>query len=196
MKLKLCMILTVASLIAIAAAEDYRHKYDTFEIGFSTPNQISADVQWGTEKVGMKILVNLSTGERPFLFRHTLTTWDSRASSNANLEKLWATYADGDRYFAPKISRLDNGDFLVTGRMMVRDSMFTRAMRTFDFNQDEKLDYIVIWNGNGKFDYDLLNYLASTTKVSQIQSTQSRSAIHSNRPREHYQEVGWIRVTA
>ena len=196
MKLNLCMILMVASLIAIATGEDYRHKYDTFEIGFSTPNQISADAQWGPEKVGMKIFVNLSTGERPFLFRHTLTTWDSRASTNANLEKLWATYADGDRYFAPMISRLDNGDFLVTVRMMVRDSMFTRAMRTFDFNQDEKLDYIVIWNGNGKFDYDLLNYLASTTKVSQIQSKQSRSAIHSNRPREPYQAVGWIRVTA
>jgi hypothetical protein len=46
--------------------EDYSHKYDTFEIGFSTPNQISADVKWGTEKVGMKILVNLSIGERPY----------------------------------------------------------------------------------------------------------------------------------
>jgi len=196
MKLMFCMILMVASSILIVSGEDYRHKYDTFEIGFSTPNQISADVQWGTERVGMKILVNLSTGERPFLFRHTLATWDSRASTNANLERIWATYADGDRYYSPTISKLHNDDFLVTGRMMSRDSMITRAMRTFDFNQDEKLDYIVIWNGNGKFDYDLLNYLASTTKVSQIQSKQSRSAIHSNRPREPYQAVGWIRVTA
>jgi hypothetical protein len=192
MKLMLCMILMVASLITIVAGEDHSHKYDTFEIGFSTPNQISADVQWGTEKVGMKILVNLSTGERPFIFRHTLATWDSRASTNANLEKLWATYADGDRYYEPTISKLDNGDFLVTGRMMVMDSMITRAMRTFDFNQDEKLDYIVVWNGNGKFDYDLLNYLASTTNVSQILSKESRSTTHSNRPREPYQTRSWV----
>jgi hypothetical protein len=195
MKLLLCIILMVAGLITIVAGEDYSHKYDTFEIGFSTPNQISADVQWGTEKVGMKILVNLSTGERPFIFRHTLATWDSRASTNANLEKLWATYADGDRYYEPTISKLDNGDFLVTGRMMVMDNMFTRVMRTFDFNQDEKLDYVVVWNGNGKFDYDLLNYLASTTNVSQIRSKESRSTIHSNRSREPYQARSWVTIT-
>jgi hypothetical protein len=192
MKLMLYMILMMASAISIVAGEDYRHKYDTFEIGFSTPHQIAADVQWGTEKVGMKILVNLSTGERPFVFRHTLTTWDSRSSTNANLEKLWATYADGHRYYTPTISKLDNGDFLVTGRMIVMDSMFTRAMRTFDFDQDEKLDYIVVWNGNGKFDYDLLNHLASTTYVSQIQTKASRSASHSYRPkREPYQGRSW-----
>jgi hypothetical protein len=46
MKLKLCMILVVAGLIAIETGEDYKHKYDTFEIGFSKPNQISADVQY------------------------------------------------------------------------------------------------------------------------------------------------------
>jgi hypothetical protein len=193
MKQMLCMILMVASAITIVAGEDYSHKYDTFEIGFSTPHQTAADVQWGTEKAGMKILVNLSTGERPFIFRHVLTTWDSRASTNANLEKLWATYADGDRYYTPTISKLDNGDLLVTGRMMARDSMITRVMRTFDFDQDEKLDYIVVWNGNGKFDYDLLNYLATTTNVSQIQANESRSTSHSNRPRrEHYQAGSWV----
>jgi hypothetical protein len=86
MKLMLYMILIMASAISIVAGEDYSHKYDTFEIGFSTPHQTAADVQWGTEKVGMKILVNLSTGERPFVFRHTLTTWDSKVPTNANLE--------------------------------------------------------------------------------------------------------------
>jgi hypothetical protein len=187
------MILMVSGLIAIVAGEDYSHKYDTFEIGFSTPHQTAADIQWGTEKVGMKILVNLSTGERPFIFRHTLTTWDSKASTNANLEKLWATYADGDRYYTPTISKLDNGDFLVTGRMMVMDSMFTRAMRTFDFDKDEKLDYIVVWNGNGKFDYDLLNYLASTTNVKPIWVKESPTANNPSRPgREPYQARSWV----
>jgi hypothetical protein len=190
MKLKLCVILTVVSLIAIVAGEHYSHKYDTFEISFQTPNQIAADVQWSTEKVGMKILVNLSTGERPFIFRHTLATWDSKASTNANLEKLWAIYADGNRYYAPTISRLDDGDFLVTGRMMSRDSMFTRAMRTFDFDGDEKLDYIVVWNGNGKFDYDLLNHLASSTNISPISSKASRTATHPDRPRREPYRVG------
>jgi hypothetical protein len=193
MKIMLCMILMVSSSIAIVAGEDYSHKYDTFEIGFSTPHQTVADVQWGTEKVGMKILVNLSTGERPFVFRHTLTTWDSKVPTNANLEKLWATYADGDRYYTPTISKLDNGDFLVTGRMMAKDSMITRVMRTFDFNQDEKLDYIVVWNGNGKFDYDLLNYLASSTNIDQIQLKESRSASHSDRPgRKPYRVKSWV----
>jgi hypothetical protein len=70
------------------------------------------------------------------------------------LEKLWATYADGDRYFAPAISRLDKGDFLIADRMMAKDSIVHKSNANFDFNQDEKLDYIVIWNRNGKFDYD------------------------------------------
>jgi hypothetical protein len=60
-------------------------------------------------------------------------------------KKLWATYADGNRYYAPTISRLDNGDFLITGRMMSRDSMFTRAMRTFDF--DGMKSSITLWFG-------------------------------------------------
>jgi predicted Mrr-cat superfamily restriction endonuclease len=111
------------------------------------------------------------------------------------LEKLWATYADGDRYYTPTISKLDNGDFLVTGRMMAKDSMITRVMRTFDFNQDEKLDYIVVWNGNGKFDYDLLNYLASTTSVSQIRSKASRFTSRSDRPRrEPHQARSWVTI--
>jgi hypothetical protein len=112
------------------------------------------------------------------------------------LEKLWATYADGDRYYTPTISKLDNGDFLVTGLMMAKDSMITRVMRTFDFDQDEKLDYIVVWNGNGKFDYDLLNYLASSTDVSQIQTKASRSISHTDRPRrEPYRVRSWVTIT-
>ena len=71
----LYMILIVASAIAIVAGEDYSHRYDTFEIGFSTPHQTAADIQWGIEKVGMKILVNLSTGERPFVFRQDLSSF-------------------------------------------------------------------------------------------------------------------------
>jgi len=178
MKLMFYMILMLASSIAIVAGENYSHKYDTFEISFSTPRQMTADVQWGTEKAGMKILVNLSTGENPFIFRHILTTWNSRAATRANLENLWGSYASGNGHTTPTISKLDNGDFLVTGRMMVLNSMFTRAMRTFDFNGDGRLDYIVFWNGNGNFDYDLLNYLASTTNVILIQSWAARTSGH------------------
>jgi hypothetical protein len=71
--------------------------------------------------------------------------------------------------------------------------MITRVMRTFDFNQDGKIDYVVFWNGYGKFDYDLLNYLASTTNLSQIQSKESPTASHFDRPgRGTHQARIWV----
>jgi hypothetical protein len=77
--------------------------------------------------------------------------------------------------------------------MMAMDGIITRVMRTFDFNQDKKLDYIVVWNGNGKFDYDLLNYLASTTNVSQIQAKESPTSNNPGRPREEpHQMRCWV----
>lgn len=181
MKLTLYLILMLASTTAIAAGEDYSHSYDTYEIGFSTPPQITADVQWGTEKPGMRMLVDLSTGESVFAFRHIFSTWDSREAAKANLEKLWSSYASGNGHTTPAISKLANGDFLLAGRMMVMNSKITRTMRTFDFNGDGRLDYIIFWNGNGNFNYDLLNYLASTTKVNLIPSKVSPNTGHSLR---------------
>ncbi len=190
MKLTLYLILMLASTTAIAAGENYSHSYDTFEIGFSTPSQTTANVQWDTEKPGMKILVDLSTGESVFAFRHIFSTWDSRKSTNANLEKLWGSYATGNGHTTPVISKLGNGDFLVAGRMMVMNNKITRTMRTFDFNGDGRLDFIIFWNGNGNFNYDLLNYLASTTKVNLIPSKVSPTTGHSLRRNGGVSEEG------
>ncbi len=170
MKLAIYLILMLASTAAIASGDEYSHRYDTFEIGFSTPPQIIADVQWNTETPGMKIMVDLSTGESVFAFRHIFSTWQSRDATRSNLEKLWTSYSSGNGHTTPTVSELNNGDFLVIGRMMDLRGMITRTMRTFDFNKDGRLDFIIIWNGNGSFDYELLNYLASTTKINLIQS--------------------------
>jgi hypothetical protein len=190
MKLTLYLILMLASTTAIAAGEDYSHSYDTFEIGFSTPPLTTANVQWDTEKPGMKILVDLGTGKNVYAFRHILSTWDSRESTKANLEKLWGSYATGNGHTTPVISELANGDFLVAGRMMVMNSKITRTMRTFDFNGDGRLDYIIFWNGNGNFNYDLLNYLASTTKINLIQTKVSPTTGHSLREDGRVREEG------
>jgi hypothetical protein len=168
-------ILILIAGISIASGEAYSHKYDTFEISFSTPGQVPADVQWGSEKPGMIIRVNLDNGESPYITPHTLTTWESRASTKANLEKLWTSRASGNAYTIPTIKSLANGDFMVFGRMMIRTNKVTTTMRTFDLNGDDRIDYIVFWNGNGKFDYDLLNHLAANTIVSMISSKASMS---------------------
>jgi len=170
MKSLICVMLMLSWAFGVVAGEDYSHKYETFEIGFSTPQQVTADVQWGVEKPGMLIKMNLSTGDTPSLFPHIFSTWDSRAITKANLERIWASYANGNGYAVPTISELSCGDFLVAGSMMDRDSKVKRTMRTFDFDDDGRLDFIVFWNGEWDVDLDLLNYLASTTTVDLVSS--------------------------
>jgi hypothetical protein len=187
MRLLLYGILILAASISIAAGDFYSHKYDTFEVSFSTPNQMPVDVQWGTEKPGMIIKMDLSNGESPYMTPHTWTTWESRATTKANMERLWTSRASGNAYTIPTIKKLANGDFLVFGSMMVRFNKITRTMRTFDLDGDDRLDYIVFWSGNGNFDYDLLNLLATTTKVSLISSKTSMTKDNSARLRALHQ---------
>lgn len=179
MRLLLVGILILAASISLAAGDVYSHKYDTFEISFST--QAPAEVLWGSETPGMKIKVDLGSGQSPYITPHALTTWESRALTEANLEKLWASRASGNAYTIPTIKGVANGDFLVFGRMMIRSSKITTTMRTFDLDGDDRIDYIVFWNGYGKFDYDLLNSLAADTKVSLLSSKASMSQDLSSR---------------
>jgi len=180
MKLLLFAALMLIGTLAPAAGEEYAHEYDTFEISFSTPAATTADVLWGVEKPGMRIKVGLSTGDAPYAFPHRFSTWDPRAVSQHNLVKLWTIYASGNGHSEPVITKLANGDFLVAGRMMVRTEKITRTMRTFDFDSDGELDYIVFWNGYGNFNLDLLNHLASSTKVRLIQSDASSAGQKAN----------------
>jgi hypothetical protein len=41
------MMLVLVALIGAVVGADYSHKYDTFEIRFSTPSGITAQVDWG-----------------------------------------------------------------------------------------------------------------------------------------------------
>lgn len=170
MKLLIYVMLMLIGAFGVVAGDDYSHKYETFEIGFSTPLQVTADVQWDVEKAGMSIKMDLSTGEKLSVFPHIFSTWDSRAITKANLERIWSSYANGNGYSLPTISELSCGDFLVAGSMMDKDSKIKRTMRTFDFDEDGRLDYIVFWNGDWDIDPDLLNYLASTTTVDLVSS--------------------------
>jgi len=193
MKLLLYGILIFAAVISIAAGDTYSHKYDTFEISFSTPYQTSADVQWGDEKPGMTIKVNLGDGVSPYITPHALTTWESRAATRSNLERLWTSRASGNAYTVPTIKKLANGDFLASGRMMIQADKITTTMRTFDFNGDDRIDYIVYWNGYGNFDYALLNSLATNTRVSLNESESKTASDYSVRlraTRQHAKSAG------
>ncbi len=176
MKIMLCIIFALAITAGIVAGEEYSHKYSTFEISFSTPPTVTANVQWGAganngttngtnNELGKLITVDLSTGDSLFILPHSPSTWESRDTSLDNIQKLWNHDADGNLYTNPSIYKLDNGDYVATGHMMRASKYITRSMRTFDFNHDDRIDFYVLWNENGKVDLDLMNSLATDTNV-------------------------------
>ncbi len=173
MKIMLLIILALAMAAGAASGEEYSHKYAAYEISFDTMPRATANVQWGdsganngTDNVTIKLItIVLSSGESFFVLPHSLFTWQSRDISENNLEKLWHNDADGNLYSVPTITRLGNGDYLVTGHMVRASDYITRTMRSFDFDHDGRIDFYVHWNANGKADTDLMNYLAANTNV-------------------------------
>lgn len=173
MKVMLYVIFALVMTAGIAASEEYSHKYSTFEISFITLPGDTASIQWGDNGAGNEtangtiklITMELSRGESLFVIPHNPTTWQKKDISKENLVKLWNHDADGNMYSIPAITRLGSGDFLVTGHMMFASNYITRTMRTFDFDNDDRVDFYVLWNANGKADTDLMNYLAANTDV-------------------------------
>ncbi|MFB3766518.1 MAG: hypothetical protein ACE14P_14900 [Methanotrichaceae archaeon] len=183
MKIMLGILFALAIIVGIAAGAEYSHRYSTYEISFSTPPGVTADVQWGDEAntgingtnngtanetnslVGKLITVNLCTGDSLFILPHSLSTWEPRDTSRDSLQKLWNHDADGTLFTNPNIYRLDNGDYIATGHMMRAGKYITRTLRTYDFNYDDRTDFYVLWNANGKEDMDLMNSLATGTKI-------------------------------
>ena len=163
MRLIWCILLTFASATSLAACEEYSHDYDTFKISFSTPPGVTAQVDWGTGISWLATNVKLSTGEEVFYWSPTKLE-SPESASKENLAKLWDDITATERS-PTTITKLDNGDYLVSGRMVRLGSMFTSVLRTFDINGDGNIDATMKWNGQGKVKYDTLNYLASTTKI-------------------------------
>jgi hypothetical protein len=163
-----CAILALATSIGIVEGADYSHDYDTIgiAISFSTPPGITAEVDWGEGDSFSPIDITLSTGDAlfPWLPRR-FYDFESRDSNTENLEKIWSSDADHDQYSLQSITELDNGDYIISGRMIRMGSMITRITRTFDFDNDGKLDSYMQWNGRDKVDYNTMNHLASTTNV-------------------------------
>lgn len=160
-----CAILALATSIGIVEGADYSHDYDTIgiAISFSTPPGITAEVDWGEGDSFSPIDITLSTGDAlfPWLPRR-FYDFESRDSNTENLEKIWSSDADHDQYSLQSITELDNGDYIISGRMIRMGSMITRITRTFDFDNDGKLDSYMQWNGRDKVDYNTMNHLAST----------------------------------
>lgn len=162
--LVLCAILALVAFNGIAAGGDYSHKYGTFEISFSTPSGITAQVDWREGESFVPIGIDLSTGDSLFPWPPLkIADYESNDATNDNLVKIWSKDADNGQYSAPTITKLDNSDYIVTGRMIRMGNMITRVTRTF--NKDGKLESYMQWNGQGKVDYDTMNYLATTTVV-------------------------------
>ncbi len=176
MKIMLCVIIAFAINIGIVACEEYSHTYSTFQISFSTPPGVIANVQWGSganngtnngtiNELGKLIAVDLNTGDKLFILPHSPSTCEQRDTSRDNLQKLWSHDADGNLYTEPSIYRLNNSDYVVIGHMMRAGEYITRSMRTFDFNHDDRIDFYALWNADGKVELDLMNSLASNTNV-------------------------------
>ena len=173
MKIMLCILFALAVTAGIVAGDEYSHKYSTFEISFVTLPGDTANVLWGDgganngtlNMTSDLITVNLNTGESLFVIPHNLSTWEGRDTSENNLVRLWSHDADGNLYSVPTITRLGNGDYLVTGHMMRASTYITRTFRSFDFDHDGMIDFYVLWNEDGKADTDMMNYLAANTNV-------------------------------
>ena len=163
MKVLLAVLIT---LIGIASGSQYSHSYDTFDFKVSTP--LSLDFNWGSSD-GDMIFATLPNNEDFFVWNGKFYDWEPRDTSKENLVKIWARDADENQYSEPTITKLDNGDYVITGRMIRMSSMITRSERTFDFDGDGLLDWHTTWNIDGKYDYSTIENLAASTNVIKVQ---------------------------
>lgn len=155
--------LAVFIITALAAGIPYNHSFSTFELSFSTPNNVTADVNWNLER---HIIIDLDTGENLVVLPKNLNNpqQEFRENTNENLKRLWTDYIY-ESYFDPAIIKIDNGDFIVFGRLISGSRSITRVMRTFDFDGDDIFDYRVFWDTCRTIDYEKIKYLANTTNI-------------------------------
>lgn len=163
--MKILLAILIA-LVGITSGAQYSHSYDTFEFSVSTP--LSLDIEWGSSD-GSMIWANLPDGDYFFVWNGKFYDWESRETSEENLIEMWSDDADDDQHSDPTITQLDNGDYVITGRMIRMGSMITRSVRTFDFDGDKLIDWHTTWNIKSKYDYETIASLAGATNVVKLQ---------------------------
>ncbi len=140
--------LLLITAIQVTTCMEYSHLFDTWEMKFSTPQDIKADVTWRPETdAGGSSSILLTDGQNLYLdvdfFLNKFEEGDSRDTTPENLKKLWkfnSLKTDKD----PTISKLKNGDYVVAGPC---ESSAVSVMRTFDFDRDGQIDCYLVFMG-------------------------------------------------
>ena len=139
-----------ATLIGLATAAS--NSFDTFSFSFTAPSGVNTqDIMWGPSD-GSMICVNQPDREDFFVWNSKFYDWESRDPTEEVLTKAWSEDADDGQASEPTITKLDNGDYVITGRMIRIATMITRSLRTYDLDGDGKMDWKTTWNINCKYD--------------------------------------------
>ena len=151
--------------LALAAS----NSFDTFSFSFTASSEVNTqDIQWGPSD-GSMIWINQPGGENFFVWNTKFYDWESRDPTKEVLTKAWNQDADEGQASEPTITKLANGDYVVTGRMIRMSTMITRSLRTYDLDGDGKMDWKTTWNINGKYDLNTIENLATSSNVVKIQ---------------------------
>ena len=137
------MVLTAVIFTSCtASAEYFSHSFDTFEFSISPPLGLGISVkgvEWGSSS-GWMVDVDLQNDENFFVWNSKFYDWETRDTSDQNLEEIWANDADSGQHSTPTITRIINGQYVVTGRMIRMDKMITRSVKLYDFDEDGLVD--------------------------------------------------------
>lgn len=178
--------LVLLPLLIIAAVPtsiglEYSHYFNTFSMKVSTPPGISAKIDWSDDSTdptdsvsgGSAILTDGQdvSGAVDFGIERFVQV-ESRDSSPQNLvsifeENLVAQDPNDKSAVTPTVSKLKNGDYIVSGFMRGDSSSMVEIMRTFDFNHDGQVDCYFSFDGyrNEGVYKQLYTYLASSADV-------------------------------
>lgn len=178
--------LVLLPLLIIAAVPtsiglEYSHYFNTFSMKVFTPSGISAKIDWSDDSTdptdfvsgGSAILTDGRdvSGAVDFGIGRFVQD-ESREASPQNLiaefeDTIIGQDPNDKNAVTPIVSKLKNGDYIVSGFMHGDPSSMVEIMRTFDFDHDGQVDCYFSFDGyrnEGVYQH-LYTYLASSAEV-------------------------------
>lgn len=178
-KFILTFVMMIMLFIPIAVSLEYTGYFNTFNMKISTPSGVSADIKWESDSGdendsysggGSAALTGQNVALASDFYMFKFDQDQPRDSTTQNLIDLWQRYGEDDSIITkitPTISKLKNGDYIVSGLYNNDPSRMVKIIRTFDFNQDGQLDCYFVFTGyrTEELNQYLLNYIASSAGV-------------------------------